>query len=91
MARNKVEDLKREKDGLDVWADLLRFAREGVEAIPPGRPWYGLFHRRTTPGFFMLRLRIPNGVLSSEQLTAIAEISERCGRGTADITTRQNI
>ena len=30
--------------------------------------WYGLFHRKATPGFFMLRLRIPNGVLSSEQI-----------------------
>ena len=39
----------------------------------------------------MLRLRIPNGVLTSEQLTAIGDISNRCGRGQADITTRQNI
>ena len=95
VARNKIEQLKREKDGLDVWPDLLRYAREGVEAIPPDDlerlKWYGLFHRRATPGFFMLRLRIPNGVLTSEQLAAVAEISERCGRGTADVTTRQNI
>ena len=95
MARNKIEELKREKDGLDVLPDLYRYAVEGVEAIPADDlerlKWYGLFHRKATPGYFMLRMRIPNGVLSSEQIAAVGEIANRCGRGTADITTRQNI
>jgi ferredoxin-nitrite reductase len=95
MATNKIEELKRAKDGLDVLPDLYRYAREGFDAIPADDlerlKWYGLFHRKATPGFFMLRLRIPNGVLTSEQAEAIGEIAERCGRGQADITTRQNI
>ena len=78
-----------------MFPDLLRYAREGWAAIDPDDferlKWYGLFHRKATPGYFMLRLRIPNGVLTSEQLTAIGDISNRCGRGQADITTRQNI
>lgn len=41
--------------------------------------------------YFMFRIRIPNGILSSDQLRAIARISERHGRGSADITVRQNI
>ena len=92
---NKIEALKQAKDGLDVFPDLLRYAREGHAAIDPDDferlKWYGLFHRRATPGYFMLRLRIPNGVLTSEQIGAIGEIANRCGRGQADITTRQNI
>jgi len=40
--------------------------------------------------FFMVRLRIPNGILNSTQLRAIADISERHARGIADLTTRQN-
>ncbi len=92
---NKIEVLKQQKDGLDVLPDLLRYAREGCGAIEPDDferlKWYGLFHRRATPGYFMLRLRVPNGVLTSEQLAAIGEIANRCGRGQADITTRQNI
>ena len=92
---NKIEALKQARDGLDVFPDLLRYAREGWAAIDPDDferlKWYGLFHRKATPGYFMLRLRIPNGVLTSEQLTAIGDISNRCGRGQADITTRQNI
>ena len=93
MAINKIEAIKTERDGLEVLPDLYRYAREGVGAISEGDferlKWYGLFHRKATPGFFMLRIRIPNGVLTSEQLAAIGEISNRCGRGAADLTTRQ--
>ena len=92
---NKIEVLKQAKDGLDVFPDLLRYAREGHAAIDPDDferlKWYGLFHRKATPGYFMLRLRMPNGILTSEQVAAIGEIANRCGRGQADITTRQNI
>ena len=95
MANNKIEAIKNAKDGLEVLADLDRFAREGVDTIPDDDferlKWYGLFHRKATPGFFMLRIRVPNGVLTSQQLAAIGEISNRCGRGVADITTRQAI
>ena len=92
---NKIEVLKQAKDGLDVYPDLLRYALEGHAAIDPDDferlKWYGLFHRKATPGYFMLRLRIPNGVLTSEQAAVVGEIANRCGRGQADITTRQNI
>ena len=41
--------------------------------------------------YFMVRIRIPNGLLQSRQLHAIASVSEKYGRGTADLTVRQNI
>ncbi len=41
--------------------------------------------------FFMVRIRIPNGLLTSRQLHAIADLSDRHGNGVADITVRQNI
>jgi sulfite reductase (ferredoxin) len=41
--------------------------------------------------FFMVRIRIPNGLMTSEQLRAIANLAEKHGRGVADITVRQNI
>jgi len=40
---------------------------------------------------FMVRLRIPNGLLRSEQLRTIADLTHRYAHGTADITVRQNI
>jgi len=41
--------------------------------------------------YFMVRIRIPNGLLQYHQLRAIASVSEKYGRGTADLTVRQNI
>ncbi|GLW07686.1 sulfite reductase [Microtetraspora sp. NBRC 13810] len=41
--------------------------------------------------YFMLRVRIDGGQLSLEQLRVIADISNEYGRGTADVTDRQNI
>ena len=41
--------------------------------------------------FFMVRVRIPNGQLTSAQFKAIAQLSREYARGTADITVRQNI
>lgn len=45
---------------------------------------------KATP-YFMVRLRLPNGLLRSEQLRAIAEVAERHAHGVADITVRQNL
>jgi sulfite reductase (ferredoxin) len=45
---------------------------------------------KATP-FFMVRIRIPNGLLNTEQVRTIARLSEQYGRGVADITVRQNI
>jgi sulfite reductase (ferredoxin) len=41
--------------------------------------------------FFMMRIGLPNGLLTSRQLHAIADITAKYARGVADITTRQNI
>lgn len=41
--------------------------------------------------FFMLRVRIDGGQLTTEQLRVIADISIDFGRDTADLTDRQNI
>ncbi len=41
--------------------------------------------------FFMLRIRIPNGLLHAHQLRAIADAADTYANGVADITVRQNI
>ncbi len=40
---------------------------------------------------FMVRIRIPNGIMSSRQLRAIADLTGRYANGIADLTVRQNI
>jgi len=94
---NKFEKIKSEKDGLAVKAEIEHFAQIGWEAMDESDrdyrlKWLGVFFRPVTPGKFMMRLRIPNGVLSSEQMRTLAEIVQRYGDdGNADITTRQNL
>ncbi|MEO3753822.1 nitrite/sulfite reductase [Streptomyces sp. B6B3] len=41
--------------------------------------------------YFMLRVRIDGGQLTTQQLRVIGEISQEFARGTADITDRQNV
>jgi sulfite reductase (ferredoxin) len=41
--------------------------------------------------YFMMRIGLPNGLLTSYQLRIIANITKRYARNLADITTRQNI
>ncbi|MGH9619963.1 MAG: nitrite/sulfite reductase, partial [Bryobacteraceae bacterium] len=45
----------------------------------------------STVPYFMLRIRIPNGLLYSHQLRTIADLATEYARGVADITTRHNI
>jgi sulfite reductase (ferredoxin) len=40
---------------------------------------------------FMVRIRIPNGMVNSRQLRAIADLTRRHANGIADLTVRQNI
>jgi sulfite reductase (ferredoxin) len=40
---------------------------------------------------FMVRIRIPNGMVTSPQLRAIADLTRRYANGIADLTVRQNI
>jgi len=94
---NKFEKFKAEKDGLAVKEELEHFASIGWEAMDKTDlehrlKWVGIFYRPVTPGKFMLRMRIPNGILTSQQMRVLAEIVQRYGEdGNGDITTRQNI
>jgi len=69
--------------------------------------WYGLYTQRRPgidggrtavlepeeldDEYFMLRVRIDGGQLNLDQLRAVANISQRYARDTADVTDRQNI
>jgi len=94
---NKIEQKKAAKDGLSVGNEIEKFAQLGWEQVDETDlqlrlKWYGMFWRPKTPGKFMLRLRIPNGVLSAQQLRVVGSIVERYGdNGSCDITTRQNL
>ncbi len=94
---NKIEQNKAAKDGLLVGPEIDKFAELGWEQVDETDlqlrlKWYGMFWRPKTPGKFMLRLRVPNGVLTAQQIRVVASVVERYGEnGSCDITTRQNL
>mmetsp|Transcript_14615 Transcript_14615/g.19232 ORF Transcript_14615/g.19232 Transcript_14615/m.19232 type:complete len:583 (+) Transcript_14615:54-1802(+) len=104
QSASKFEQVKLEKDGANMFTEVHEFAaavRSGEakwEDINPDDldirlKWAGLFHRRKrTPGRFMMRLKVPNGILNSSQLRFFAKSCKPYGEiGVIDITTRQNI
>jgi ferredoxin-nitrite reductase len=94
---NKFEKFKAEKDGLELIKELENIIQTGWEAMDETDrdhrlKWLGLFFRPVTPGKFMLRMRTPNGVITSGQMRVLAEVVQQYGDdGSADITTRQNL
>jgi sulfite reductase beta subunit-like hemoprotein len=60
------------------------------EQFRPFRLKHGTYGQRQ-PGFQMLRVKIPSGILDAKQLRALAEIGDNCSNGRGHLTTRQNV
>lgn len=101
---NKFEKVKAVKCGSAMWMDvedLAKMLRRGdvawedlnLDDVDIRMKWAGLFHRaKRTPGKFMLRLKVPNGVLNAQQLRSLSSCIEPYGAdGCGDVTTRANI
>jgi sulfite reductase (ferredoxin) len=97
-ATQRVERLKKEKDGLSVLEDIKRYALSD-EPIDPEDidrfKWYGLYTQNKNlqdkddnTTYFMLRTKLYGGA-NIEQLKCLVRISKDFGRDTADFTTRQ--
>lgn len=95
LKRNAIERLKREKFPLDILQEIPQLAAQGYEHIPEEDmvrlQWYGLYHDKPKIGTLMMRVKIPNGILSPQGLRTIGEISLRYGRNSGELTTRQNV
>jgi sulfite reductase beta subunit-like hemoprotein len=93
--RNFVERLKHEKGGLAVIDGLPAMIDAGYEAVPEEdfvrMQWYGLYHDKPKVGHFMLRVKLPGGLLTPAKLRTMGELSQHYGRGYGELTTRQNI
>ena len=93
---NKVELIKLKKDGLDIQADVERYAKLGFGAIEEIDfdllKWLGLYISRPKEnGYFLLRVKLPGGVLSSDQARCLAGIAADYGKALVDISTRNAI
>ena len=88
------EAAKRGKNPFDMWDEMAANAAAG--RFPKGtdvflHKFHGLFYVAPNQDAFMLRLRLPGGILSAYQAQGLADIAERFGGGAVDITTRANL
>jgi sulfite reductase (ferredoxin) len=80
------------KDIASFEAEIQRLKKGEIpeEDFKAFRLQHGIYGQRQ-PGVQMVRIKIPYGGLSSEQMVRIAEISEEFSDGISHVTTRQDI
>lgn len=101
---NPTEKVKLKGDPIHAWVDIYEYARKIREGemtwkdmekadIDTRVKYVGMLHRnKRTPGQFMMRLKVPNGIVNSDQMRFYADSVEKYGDvGVVDITTRANI
>jgi len=91
---NKEEVIKYERNGLDCWDEMLKNAAADIfpdEDDMFRYKFYGMFHVKPAQDSFMLRCRVPAGVLTTQQFRGLAEMAEDWGGNYIDLTTRGNL
>ena len=95
LKRNSVERLKRELFPLDLPQQWNRLVETPYEALPETDvvrlQWFGLYHDKPKLGSFMMRVKVPGGLLKPAGLRLLGELSREYGRDQGELTTRQNI
>lgn len=89
-----AEKWKREEHPFDAYGRLTREAATGKLPGPPDNfrwRYFGLFNVAPAQESFMLRMRIPNGILNAHQLAGCADLADRHGGGYLHVTTRANL
>src|SRR5690348_2742718 len=101
----KVQRRERLKAEQNPWEELPRLFQAfraghgaiGAADLTVRLRWWGLYTQGDGDGafgaatpYFMLRVRVPSGLLTAAQVRAVARLTERHARGVADITVRQN-
>ncbi|MGW8062586.1 sulfite reductase SirA [Streptomyces ziwulingensis] len=95
--RTRIETIysKRGFDSIDPsdlrgrmrWWGLYTQRKQGID----GGKTAVLEPEELDDSYFMLRVRVDGGALTTAQLRVIGEISQEFARGTADLTDRQNV
>lgn len=96
---NTLSALEQLKSEIDPYAGrevFDRLARGTVDDITPQDDivmrWHGMYRQHPLEaGLFMLRLKLPNGALTTAQANTTALLAERYSGGKMSLTTRQNI
>jgi len=91
---SREERWKFEQNPFALWEKLLQYSHQNQPPTDDDRfriKYFGLFYVAPAQDSFMLRLRIPGGILATHQLRGLAQMAEEWGSGRADLTTRSNL
>ena len=98
----RIQRIKLEKSGLDVLADIKRYAADSSIELNPEDidrfKWYGLYSQNKNLQaendenlYFMLRVKLEKGAMTVTQMREVAKLSHEFAKGQATLTTRQDI
>ncbi len=91
---SKPERWKLEESPLDIWEKLCAHAADDRfpdEADTFRFKYHGLFYVAPAQDSFMLRLRLPAGIITVPQLRGVADLADDLGNGHTHVTTRANL
>src|SRR5579862_79816 len=84
------EEIKRVR----IIPDVYTLAAGGFDKIPKDDiarlKWVGFYKQKQAP-FFMVRIKIPGGAITLDQLAAVSRMAMKFGNGIDHISTRQDI
>lgn len=102
----RLKSVKNPWECLDEIRNFARHGYDSIpdEWIKTYFRWWGVYTQGDGAGavggtggegkaspYFMVRIRLSNGIVRSSQLRALADLTEKHARGIADITVRQNV
>jgi ferredoxin-nitrite reductase len=104
---NKVEEIKQERHPLEVYGAILDTYSKDLSAMDdvPGEverlKWVGIYPQKQGGDAFMMRIKVPGGVLTPEQTKVVGKLAADFARGPIpnphfgnnflDLTTRQDV
>src|SRR5918995_1691143 len=104
---SKVEKIKQERHPLEVYGAIIETYSKDLSAMDavPGEverlKWVGIYPQKQGGDAFMMRIKIPGGVLTPEQTRVVGKIAADFARGPIpnphfgnnflDLTTRQDV
>lgn len=94
-AQPELTQVERDKLTINPDFDFKQdIAQRALADITPNElamfKWSGIY-QQLQPGFFMMRLRIPGGVVTADQLDCIADVADTYAQGEICITTRMTV
>lgn len=89
-----IEQIKKEKSGLDVLADIYIYAIFGEKITPPDLErfkWYGIYSQDEKQEFFELKVPLNMGQLNLLQIKTLSKIAKDYAKDSFSLSSAQKI